>query len=298
MLLVICFWLISLIFYSITDRDCVAHRPLTACLFFDIVIGRSSSTPVSPGLACGARRCTTRSAARPLRDTVSKPIVPDFSAMFPICAASSFVVTCAPSVRLADQHTRTDLGRVFSVRVHLPRAWRAPAVSSLRAAAVPHMVSSIVASTPPPTTSTTSSTSSSSTATPTLSATTSVRACARMVFIRLFEFFAVFFELRRRVIRITGPCARSSGFTSSLRPAPPRRQRRRLALPLHLLRQLRAASTSSTPPFCTCDRRGGLLCWSLRRQRLVVHPPSHVRYWQHRCVFRPGKPGNVSHVGS
>ena len=92
MLLVICFWLISLIFYSITDRDCVAHRPLTACLFFDIVIGRSSSTPVSPGLACGARRCTTRSAARPLRDTVSKPIVPDFSAMFLIYAASSFVL--------------------------------------------------------------------------------------------------------------------------------------------------------------------------------------------------------------
>ena len=85
---------ISLNFYSITDRDCVAHRPSTACLFFDIVTGRSSSTPVSPGLACGARRCTTRSATRPLRDTVSKPIVLDFSAMFPICAASSSVVSC------------------------------------------------------------------------------------------------------------------------------------------------------------------------------------------------------------
>ena len=88
------FLVISLIFYSITDRDCVAHRPSTACLFFDIVTGRSSSTPVSPGLACGARRCTTRSAARPLCDTVSKPIVPDFSAMFLICAASSSVVSC------------------------------------------------------------------------------------------------------------------------------------------------------------------------------------------------------------
>ena len=94
MLLLISFLVISLIFYSITDRDCVAHRPSTACLFFDIVTGRSSSTPVSPGLACGARRCTTRSAARPLRDTVSKPIVPDFSAMFLICAASSSVVSC------------------------------------------------------------------------------------------------------------------------------------------------------------------------------------------------------------
>ena len=88
------FLVISLIFYSITDRDCVAHRPSTACLFFDIVIGRSSSTPVSPGLACGARRCTTHSVVRPLRDTVSKPIVPDFSAMFLICAASSSVVSC------------------------------------------------------------------------------------------------------------------------------------------------------------------------------------------------------------
>ena len=87
------FLVISLNFYSITDRDCVAHRPSTACLFFDIVTGRSSSTPVSPGLACGARRCTTRSAARPLRDTVSNPIVPDFSTMFLICAASSSVVS-------------------------------------------------------------------------------------------------------------------------------------------------------------------------------------------------------------
>ena len=88
------FLVISLNFYSITDRDCVAHRPSTACLFFDIVTGRSSSTPVSPGLFCGAHRCTTRSAAKPLRDTVSKPIVPDFSAMFLICAASSSVVSC------------------------------------------------------------------------------------------------------------------------------------------------------------------------------------------------------------
>ena len=88
------FLVISLIFYSITDQDCVDHRPSAACLFFDIITGRSSSTPVSPGLACGVRRCNTRSAARALCDTVSKPIVPDFSAMFLICVASSSVVSC------------------------------------------------------------------------------------------------------------------------------------------------------------------------------------------------------------
>jgi hypothetical protein len=38
------------------------------------------------------------------------------------------------------------------------------------------------------------------------------------VFIRLFGFFAVFFELRRYIIRIIRPCARSSGFISSLHP--------------------------------------------------------------------------------
>uniref|UniRef100_K3Z0U4 Uncharacterized protein n=1 Tax=Setaria italica TaxID=4555 RepID=K3Z0U4_SETIT len=52
---------------------------------------------------------------------------------------------------------------------------------------------------------------------------------ACMVFIRLFEFFTVSFKLRRRIIRIIRPCVRSSGSTSSLRPAPPRRQRRSTA---------------------------------------------------------------------
>ena len=90
--------------------------------------------------------------------------------------------------------------------------------------------------------------------------------CAHMVFTELFEFFVAFFELRRRVLRIIRPCARSSGVTSSLRPAPPRR---RPLLPLRLLQQLRAASASSSSPFfCACDRRGGLLCWSLRQRRL------------------------------
>ena len=90
--------------------------------------------------------------------------------------------------------------------------------------------------------------------------------CAHMVFTELFEFFVAFFELRRRVLRIIRPCARSSGVTSSLRPAPPRR---RPLLPLRLLQQLRAASASSSSPFfCACDHRGGLLYWSLRQRRL------------------------------
>jgi hypothetical protein len=52
----------------------------------------------------------------------------------------------------------------------------------------------------------------------------SARAYVRMVFITLFGFFAVLFELRRRVIRIIRHCARSSEYTSSLRPVPPRGQ--------------------------------------------------------------------------
>ena len=51
---------------------------------------------------------------------------------------------------------------------------------------------------------------------------------SRMVFVKLYEFFAVSFEHRRRVIRITRPCARKFGFPSSLRLAQPRRQRRHL----------------------------------------------------------------------
>ena len=50
----------------------------------------------------------------------------------------------------------------------------------------------------------------------------------RMVFFKLYEFFAVSFERCRRVIRIIRPCAGKSGFPSSLRLAQPRRQRRHL----------------------------------------------------------------------
>jgi len=45
---------------------------------------------------------------------------------------------------------------------------------------------------------------------------------SRMVFVKLYEFFAISFEHRRRAIRINRPCAGKSGFPSSLRLAQPR----------------------------------------------------------------------------
>ena len=51
---------------------------------------------------------------------------------------------------------------------------------------------------------------------------------SRMVFVKLYEFFAVSFEHRRRIIWIIRPCAGKSGFLSSLRLAQPHRQRRPL----------------------------------------------------------------------
>jgi len=50
----------------------------------------------------------------------------------------------------------------------------------------------------------------------------------RMVFVKLYGFFAISFEHRRRAIRIIRPCAGKSGFPSSLRLSQPRRQRRHL----------------------------------------------------------------------
>ena len=49
---------------------------------------------------------------------------------------------------------------------------------------------------------------------------------SRMVFVKLYEFFAVSFEHCRRAIRIIRPCAGKSGFPSSLRLAQPHRQHR------------------------------------------------------------------------
>jgi hypothetical protein len=123
---------------------------------------------------------------------------------------------------------------------------------------------------------------------------------ARMIFIKLFEFSAVSFEFRRRVIQNIRRCARSSGYISSLRPAP----RRRLVLPLRLLQQLRAALASSPHHFapatvveassadpsdddtwwCTLPRMSGI------GNIGACHRP--------RGVSGPGKLGNVSPVGS
>ena len=72
------------------------------------------------------------------------------------------------------------------------------------------------------------------------------------------------------------PLLASSSTTTS--PASPSRPR------LLLLHQQQALAPSTPPFFSACDRHGGLLFWSLRLRCLVVHPPLHVRYWQHRCV--------------
>ena len=50
----------------------------------------------------------------------------------------------------------------------------------------------------------------------------------RMVFVKLFEFFAFSFERRRRVIRIIRPCAGKYGFPFSFCLAQPRRESRHL----------------------------------------------------------------------
>jgi len=107
---------------------------------------------------------------------------------------------------------------------------------------------------------------------------------SRMVFVKLYGFFAISFEHRRRAIRIIRPCAGKSGFPSSLRLAQPRRQHRHLVPDYfvyssnsrrwHLLPRL---LLRLRPPW-----RPSLLV--PRRRRLVVHPPLHLRYWQHRCV--------------
>ena len=116
---------------------------------------------------------------------------------------------------------------------------------------------------------------------PDLIVDSSLRA-SRMVFVKLYEFFAVSFEHRRRIIRIIRPCAEnlvpllaSSSTTTS--PASPSRPRL-----LRLLQQALASSTSpSSAPVTAMEAFSAGPSW---RRRLIVHPPMHVRYWQHRCV--------------
>ena len=124
---------------------------------------------------------------------------------------------------------------------------------------------------------------------------------SRMVFVKLYEFFAVSFEHRRRVIRITRPCARKSGFPSSLRLAQPRR---------HLVPDYFVYSATAGVGifylafFCACDRHGGLICWSpsvtasgcaSSLARSVLATP--VRAHRPRCVPEPGKLEHVSPDG-
>ena len=126
----------------------------------------------------------------------------------------------------------------------------------------------------------------------------------RMVFVKLYEFFAVSFERRRRVNRIIRPCAGKSGFPSSLRLAQPRRQRRHLVpdyfvyssnsrrwhlLPRLLLRLRPPWRPSLLVPTATASGCASSLA------RLVLATP--VRAHRPRCVPEPGKLGYVSHDG-
>lgn len=125
---------------------------------------------------------------------------------------------------------------------------------------------------------------------------------ACMVFIRLFEFFTVSFKLRRRIIRIIRPCVRSSGSTSSLRPAPPRRclistsfvYSSNRGLHRHLLPRRSSAPATAVEAFSAGPSNNSvwlctLPCTSGIGNTGACHRP--------RCVPGPGKPGNVSPDG-
>jgi hypothetical protein len=108
--------------------------------------------------------------------------------------------------------------------------------------------------------------------------------CARMVFNKLLKFFVVSFELPRRVIRSIRPCARSSELHQH-----PLRLRVSWWPSLRIPQTTAPGGVAPDRPSCIsilymCECRGGLLYGSLRRRRLVVHPPLHVRYLQHWCV--------------
>jgi len=127
---------------------------------------------------------------------------------------------------------------------------------------------------------------------------------SRMVFVKLYGFFAISFEHRRHVIRITRPCARKSGFPSSLRLAQPRRQHRHLVpdyfvyssnsrrwhlLPRLLLRLRPPWRPSLLVPPATASG-----CASSLARPVLATP---VRAHRPRCVPEPGKLWNVSPDG-
>ena len=159
------------------------------------------------------------------------------------------------------------------------------AASPLRAAAVPSVVFLVVASSPPLTTSSTSSTPATSTASSTSSTTMSVRALRAHGLHRAVR-------VLRRLLR--APPSR-----------PPVHQALRQIIRGYLVASssttLSPSSPSTSTPSSTPATAGCIGIFFLavllrlqpswrpsllvpRRRRLVVHPPLHVRYWQHRCV--------------
>jgi len=126
----------------------------------------------------------------------------------------------------------------------------------------------------------------------------------RMVFVKLYEFFAVSFERRRRVNRIIRPCAGKSGFPSSLRLAQPRRQRRHLVpdyfvyssnsrrwrlLPRLLLRLRPPLRPSLLVPQTTASGYASFLACPVLATPVRAHRP--------RRIPEPGKPKHVSPDG-
>ena len=126
----------------------------------------------------------------------------------------------------------------------------------------------------------------------------------RMVFVKLFEFFAVSFERRRRVIRVIRPCAGKSGFPSSLRLAQPRHQRRHLVHDYfvyssnsrrwHLLPRLLLRLRSPWRPSLLVPPATASGCASSLARPVLATP---VRAHRPRCVPEPGKLGHVSPDG-
>jgi len=125
-----------------------------------------------------------------------------------------------------------------------------------------------------------------------------------MVFVRLFGFFAILFELRRRVIRFIRPCARLFGITLSLRPVTlvasvaissypfvysdncglHRHLLPRHSTPAIVMKAFSAGPSDDSAWWCTLPRTTGI------GNTGACHRP--------RDVSGLGKPGNVSPVGS
>jgi hypothetical protein len=100
--------------------------------------------------------------------------------------------------------------------------------------------------------------------------------CALMVFDKLFELFAIFFELHRRIIHRPGSPLRFVQHHLVAVLFYPFVYSSNSGLHWHLL--LRHFAPVTVVEAFSAG------CWSLKRRYVVVHPPSHIRYWQHRYV--------------